>query len=185
MKLQNAFDRSRVIDTFMIREKERLKCLNPNMQIRRKIKTMKLNANVIRAFGLMSLSGLMTFAALPVLGADRVKAGQYDITTVADGKTVTSSICISVDEAKAFNADATAGRALYEKEIRKAGCAVKTYDVSGNKVSTSIVCEGSVAMSTNNTYAGDSYEGDLTRTVRGTTFVAHSKGKRTGVCKSE
>ena len=143
---------------------------------------MKSNANVIRVFGLISMSSLIAFSA-PVHSADRVTAGQYDITTVVDGKAQTSSLCITADEAKTFNADATGGRALFEKEISKTGCAVKTYDVTGNKVSTSIVCGGSVVVSTSKTYSGDSYEGDLTRIVRGTTYVTHTKGKRTGVCK--
>lgn len=75
---------------------------------------MKSNANVIRVFGLMSMSSLIAFSA-PVHSADRVTAGQYDITTVVDGKAQTSSLCITADEAKTFNADATAGRALFEK----------------------------------------------------------------------
>ena len=63
-------------------------------------------------------------------------------------------------------------------------CTVKTYDINGNTVSYSMVCDGNVLVSSKVSYAGDSFEGDNVRTVSGTMHTSHIKAKRTGVCKS-
>lgn len=153
------------------------------MQIRSTLSNMKSIANATRAFALMSLSGLTAFAALPLHGADRFAAGQYDFTIVISGKTQTSSLCKTADEAKAINADAKEGRLLVEKLLQK-NCTVKTYDINGNTVSYSMVCDGSVVVSSSVSYAGDSFEGDNVRTFGGTVHTSHIKAKRTGICKS-
>jgi len=144
---------------------------------------MKSIANATRAFALTLLSGLMAFAALTLHAADRFTAGQYDFTVVINGKTQTSSLCKTADEAKIINADAKEGRLLVETLLPK-NCTVKTYDINGNTVSYSMVCDGNVLVSSKVSYAGDSFEGDNVRTVSGTMHTSHIKAKRTGVCKS-
>jgi Protein of unknown function (DUF3617) len=134
-----------------------------------------------RAVLLTSLSGLIAFAAPPLQAADRLTPGQYEYTSTIDGKTQTYTHCITPDDAKAVNFDAKAGRAFAEK-AGEGVCTISAYDVTGDKVSYTMACSGSVSTSSG-TYHGDSYEGDVTRTVRGITHNTHTKAKRVGACK--
>ena len=131
---------------------------------------------------LTSLSALMAFAAPPLRAADRIMAGQYEFTMTTEGKTQTSTRCVTPDEAKSVNGDAKAGRDYVEKAA-KGACTVKTYDVTGNTVSCTMVCGPSVVRAASATYHGDSYEGDVTTTVGGRAHTSHTKAKRIGACK--
>jgi hypothetical protein len=137
---------------------------------------------ISRAVLLTSLSALMAFAAPPLRAADRIMAGQYDFTMTTEGKTQTSTRCVTPDEAKSINGDAKAGREYTEKAARGA-CTVKAYDVTGNTVSCTMACGTDVVRASSATYHGDSFEGDTTTTAGGRTHTAHTKAKRVGACK--
>ena len=128
------------------------------------------------------LSGLIAAAAPPLLAADRLIPGQYESTVTTDGKTQTSTQCVTPDEAKAVNADAKAGREYAEKAA-KGVCSVTNYEVKGDTVSLTMAC-GEGGRTSISTYHGDTFDGDNTyfqgkRVVR----VSHIKAKRIGVCK--
>lgn len=135
-----------------------------------------------RAVLLTSLSALMAFAAPPLRAADRIMAGQYQYTMTTEGKTQTSTRCVTADEAKSVNGDAKAGRE-YMNKAAKGACTVSAYDVTGNTVSCTMVCGPSVVRAATATYHGDSFEGDVTTTAGGKSHTAHTKGKRIGACK--
>ena len=135
-----------------------------------------------RAILLTSLSALIAFAAPPLRAADRLVAGQYEFTMTTEGKTQTSTRCVTPDEAKSVNGDAKAGREYIEKTA-KGACTVRAYDVTGNTVSCTMACGPSVVRTSSATYHGDSFEGDTTTTAGGKTHTAHTKAKRVGACK--
>lgn len=139
-----------------------------------------------RTLLLSLLSGLIASATLPVLAADRQTPGLYEFTVTTDGKTQTSTHCVTPDDAKTVNADVRAGREYAEKTMKGTPCSVTTYEVKGDSVSISITCGDSVRTSST-TYHGDTFEGDNTYTYtaqgKRTVHVTHIKAKRIGVCK--
>ena len=141
---------------------------------------MKKTLFIKRAALLASLSGLIAFAAAPLQAADRVKPGLWEITETSAGKTYTTTACMTPDMAKSANADEQTVRALTEKA--GAGvCVLGTYQVSGNKVSSTMTCDKSVT-ATSTTFHGDSYESVMTRIYDGKTTTTHIKSRRVGTC---
>ncbi len=126
------------------------------------------------------LAGSMMCVAAPALAADRIMAGQY-LTKTTDGKTQTALVCVSAEQAQGTNGSAEAGRAYTEK-VGMGYCKVKAYDISGNAVTSTVACGESVITS-RAIYHGDSFEGDITTTVRSVTHSQHVTGKRVGACK--
>lgn len=135
-----------------------------------------------RAVLLTSLSVLMAFAAPPLRAAERMMAGQYEVTMTTEGKTQTSTRCVTADEAKSVNGDAKTGREYVEKAA-KGACTVRAYDVTGNTVSCTMVCGPGVVRAASATYHGDGFEGDVTTTAGGRSHTAHTKARRIGACK--
>ena len=89
----------------------------------------------------------MLTVASPVPAADRTAPGQYEMVTIADGKTQTDSVCQTPEMAKIANGDAKSGREEKQKTLDRFGkgrCTVKAYDITGNTVSSTIVCGKSV-----------------------------------------
>jgi uncharacterized protein DUF3617 len=146
------------------------------------IADMSPTPTLSRAILLTSLAALMAFAAPPLRAADRIMTGQYEFTMTTEGKTQTSTRCVTPEEAKSVNGDAKAGRDYIEKAANGA-CTVRAYDVKGNTVSCTIACGAGVVRTSSATYHGDSFEGDVTTTAGGKTHTAHTKAKRVGACK--
>ena len=89
----------------------------------------------------------MLTVASPVPAADRTAPGQYEIVTIAEGKTETASVCATPEMAKIANGDAKVGREDKQKTLDRLGkghCTIKAYDITGNTVSSTIVCGKSV-----------------------------------------
>ena len=141
---------------------------------------MKMTLFIKRAALLASLSGVIAFAAAPLQAADRVMPGLWENTVTSAGKTHTFTVCMTPDMAKIANADEQTVRALTEKA--GAGvCVLGTYQVSGNKVSSTMTCDKSVT-ATSTTFHGDSYESVMTRIYDGKTTTTHIKSRRVGTC---
>ena len=141
---------------------------------------MKKTLFIKRAALLTSLSGLIAFAAAPLQAADRVTPGLWENTVTSAGKTHTFTVCMTPDMAKIANADEQTVRALTEKA--GAGvCVLGTYQVSGNKVSSTMTCDKSVT-ATSTTFHGDSYESVMTRVYDGKTTTTQIKSRRVGTC---
>lgn len=134
---------------------------------------------------LLSLGGLMLSVVSSVSAADRTAPGQYEMVTIADGKTQTDSVCQTPEMAKIANGDAKSGREEKQKTLDRFGkgrCTVKAYDIIGNTVSATIVC-GKSEVTTSTTYHGDTSESEVTTTDSGKTTSVRVKAKRVGACK--
>ena len=139
----------------------------------------------MNCYVLLSLGSLMLSVALPVLAADRMAPGQYEIVTIADGKTQTDSVCATPEMANIANGDAKVGREDKQKTLDRLGkghCTIKAYDITGNTVSSTILC-GKSAITTSTTYHGDTSESEVTTTDSGKTMSVRVKAKRVGACK--
>ena len=137
------------------------------------------------AIFLSALALTAMLMAVPVFAAERVLAGQYEITTVeADGKTRTGTNCITAEQAAGVNGDAKVGRAYMEKAA-KGACKVTAYDIVGDTVSTEMVCGGGTTVVGRVTFHGNDASESHTTITRGgkTVLDAHLKSKRVGACK--
>ncbi|MEP7305248.1 MAG: DUF3617 family protein [Acidobacteriota bacterium] len=130
---------------------------------------------------LTTLSALVLIGiAVSAQGADRMRAGQWIGTTIAGGKTFSTSQCVSQSDAAGMNGDAKAVQAYLETIIPPEICQISNVKVDGNQVVYTASCSGAGGVKTVKTvttlYHGDSSEG---------TDSAGSKtqAKLTGACK--
>jgi hypothetical protein len=90
-------------------------------------------------------------------GADRVQAGQWEIT-VGDGASGTATRnCVTAAHANVANGEDKSFREYLVKAAEEAGCTVKDVKVSGNQVTIDSVCAGEQNMNTT-IHHGDWYE---------------------------
>ncbi len=115
-------------------------------------------------------------AALSACAADRMSAGQWVGTTVAGGRTFSTSSCISQSDADAINGDAKAVGAYLEKIIPPSMCTISDIKAEGRQIVYTASCGGTGARVVTTTYHGDSSEGTDNK---GTT----SQAKLVGPCK--
>jgi hypothetical protein len=103
---------------------------------------------------------LITMLALNVTvarAADRVQAGQWEIT-IGDGAPGTAMTrCVTAAHANIANGDDKTFRESLVKAAEEVGCTVKDVKVSGNQVILNTVCGGEENMNTT-IYHGDWYE---------------------------
>jgi hypothetical protein len=102
----------------------------------------------------------ITMLALSVTAAraaDRVHAGQWEIT-IGDGAPGTAMrSCVTAAHANVANADDRTFQQYLVKAAEEVGCTVKEVRVAGNQVTIDSVCAGEPNMNTT-TYHGDWYE---------------------------
>ena len=102
----------------------------------------------------------ITMLALSVTAAraaDRVQAGQWEIT-IGDGAPGTAmKRCVTAAHANVVNGDDKTFQESLVKAAEEVGCTVKDVKVSGNQVTLNSVCAGEQNMNTT-TYHGDWYE---------------------------
>lgn len=123
----------------------------------------------------------LTIAAAPLSAADRVRVGQWEVTSTSDGRARTFKNCVRADEAAAANGDAKAGRA-YNEKLLGGQCTFTDYKVEGNSVSSVMTCGHSTVRSST-TYHGDSYASDsTTKTGSAPEVITHITAKRLGDC---
>ena len=117
-------------------------------------------------------------AAVPITGAhaaDRLRAGQWEMTVDAKGKTFSHKNCTTRAEVDMMNSgDAKAIQAYANKQLDGSGCSVKDVKISGTQVTQTTQCAGA-AITSVTTYRGDSYESESSN---GTKIHA----KRIGAC---
>jgi hypothetical protein len=112
--------------------------------------------------------------------ANSIIPGEYQVTMTKEGKPFhTMKQCFTPENSN-FG-DAKTGRALIEKTFKEQGCTVKTYNVTGNKVSYSLLC-GDTVMTASTTYQQQGFEGDMTSKGPHSSYSVHTSAKRMGAC---
>jgi hypothetical protein len=107
--------------------------------------------------------------------ANRVRAGQWNMSLNVAGRAITRSMCLSQSDANAINGDASSIKAYAERVSAPAGCKVTDVKINGNQVTVNSVCASGKENVGTTTYHGDSYE-----TVN--TNGAKSRAKWVGAC---
>ena len=130
----------------------------------------------------LALSTLIALAAPVALAGDRLIAGEYEITSVRDGKTTTSTYCATAEMAKGTNGDTASDRAYVENAAKT--CKITSFAVAGDTIDYSMSCND-VTTAIHVVYHGDHFEGDMTNDHGGQKSVAHTTAKRVGACKTE
>ncbi len=127
------------------------------------------------------ISLALSTVSSPLSAADRLRVGQWEVTSTGGGRTKTFKNCVSAAEAAATNGDAKGSRAYMEKLV-PAQCAFTEYKVDGNSVSSVMTC-GSTTVRSLTTYHGDAYESDSkTKTGAAAEVASHIKARRLGDC---
>jgi len=119
-------------------------------------------------------------AATSVHGADRAQTGNWEFKMTTNGQTRTATSCVTPEEAAAANGNTKSARAAAEKAA-KGRCTFPTYDVTGDTVTYTMNCGGTV-MESKATYHGDTMTGVLKTTRQGKQSTTAVKGYRLGVC---
>ena len=134
-----------------------------------------------RLFVALFLTSLPFSTALHAASSISITPGQYQLTMTKDGKPFhTMTQCFTPENANL--GDAKTARALIEKTFKEQGCTVKTYNMTGNKVSYSLLC-GETVMTASSTYQQEGFEGDMTSKGRQSSYSVHTSAKRIGACK--
>jgi hypothetical protein len=131
-----------------------------------------------RFFAVLCLLTLLFSTALHA--AISITPGEYQVTMTKEGKPFHTLTQCFTPENSTFG-DAKTGRALIEKTFKEQGCDVKTYNVTGNKVSYSLVC-GSTVTTISTTYQQQGFEGDMTSKSPSSSYSVHTSAKRIGAC---
>jgi uncharacterized protein DUF3617 len=120
-------------------------------------------------------------AAATLTAAERIRTGQWEVTSTSNGKERTFKNCVGAAEAAAANGDAKTGRAYVEKML-PGQCKFTDYKVEGNSVSSVMTCDKTTVRSTT-TYHGDSYQSE-SKTTTGSSpeVLSHISAKRLGDC---
>lgn len=128
----------------------------------------------------------LTFSAATVLHAqDRMRTGMWESTvTSASGQSATRSHCFKPEDAAKSNGSSAEVRAATEKEMSKSACTLKDFILSGNTLSLTMICAGTITHQEAKFHGGDSFETTTTNTVNGVTKVTQIKSRRIGDCKA-
>ena len=122
----------------------------------------------------------LTMSAAALFAADRMRTGQWEVTSTSNGKARTFKNCVGAEEAGAVNGDAKPSRAYTEKLTGQ--CKFTEYKVDGNTVTSVMTCGGSTVRAIT-TFKGDSYQSDsTTKTGSGPEVISHISAKRIGAC---
>ena len=123
----------------------------------------------------------LAMAAASLSAAERIRTGQWEVTSTSNGQAKTFKNCVGAAEAGAANGDAKTGKAYIEKML-PAQCKFTDYKVEGNSVSSVMTC-GSTTVRSTTTYHGDNYQSDsTTKTGSSPEVVSHISAKRIGDC---
>lgn len=122
----------------------------------------------------------LTMYAASLSAADRMRTGQWEVTSTSNGQTRSFKNCVKAEEAGAINGDAKTSRAYTEKLTGQ--CKFSDYKVDGNTVTSVMTC-GPSTVRTTTTYHGDSYQSDSkTKIGSGAEVASHISAKRIGDC---
>jgi hypothetical protein len=98
---------------------------------------------------LLSLAALLLLAAAPsAWAAERMKSGQWEMTTMDGSRSRTATHCVTPEELKAANGTPAELRAYIEQGTKAANCTVQNFKVQGDTVSYTSACKGTSTDST-------------------------------------
>lgn len=100
---------------------------------------------------------MLALSVTPARAADRVHAGQWEITIGDGAQGAPMRSCVTAGHANVANGDDKAFQEYLVKAAEEVGCTVKDVKVSGNQVTIDSACAGEQNMNTT-TYHGDWYE---------------------------
>ncbi|MDQ2869610.1 MAG: DUF3617 domain-containing protein [Acidobacteriota bacterium] len=131
---------------------------------------------------LLAVAMALAFAAAPISASERLRAGQWEITTTRPKlETTTAKRCVDAEEAASVNGDEKAFREYIEKHGGQA-CKIIESRLNGPSASYGMSC-GEMTMRVTATYHGDEFEGDRsTKSGAGPERLSHFKAKRLGSC---
>ena len=141
-----------------------------------------MNLERTKRIGSRTLSCALLLASGTLWAGSRVVGGQWEYTMTTDGETESNKItvCMSVEEAAAFNGDSTTGRAYFEKKQPKT-CTIKRFELQGNTMSYQLGC-GARSIENKVTFHGDTSEGVTVTKAPDGTHTMHTKARRLGAC---
>ena len=119
---------------------------------------------------------LLAAPAIPAHGADRVRAGQWEVTLNVAGRSMVRPTCLTQADADAINGDAKSVRQYAERVSAQVGCKVNDVKINGNQVTVTSACASGKENVGTTTYHGDSYEAVNTNGTQ-------SRAKWVGACK--
>ena len=100
---------------------------------------------------------MLALSVTTARAADRVHAGQWEITIGDGAQGAPMRSCVTAAHANVANGDDKAFQQYLVKAAEEVGCTVKDVKVSGNQVTIASVCAGEQNMNTT-TYHGDWHE---------------------------
>jgi Protein of unknown function (DUF3617) len=135
---------------------------------------------------LLCMAALAAVVAPAARAEERIRAGQWEMTTTQDGKQINSGMsCITPEMAASSNTDQPAMRALLETSWAKANCTLTALAATANTVSYTVDCApgpGAKTITSASKYHGGTFETELTTTRNGTTTSTVTKGRYIGSC---
>lgn len=143
--------------------------------------TLRKGAHTLAMPAAIKILLAVSILATPsVHAADRMQTGKWEFAMTIDGQTRNATMCVTPEEAASANGDTKSARASAER-ASKGGCEFKAYDVTGNTVSYTMMCHGTL-LESSATYRGSTYEGTLKTTRQGKTTTTSVKAHRLGAC---
>ena len=136
---------------------------------------MKLNSTIALIFLPLAMIGLLQ-------GQVRMRAGLWENTVTAMGKSVTHNACINSEQEKQSSGTVESMRATVEKTMAKAGgCKLQEFTMTGDTQTMVMVC-GTTTMKHVTKFHLDSFETIGTATTPEGVKSSVIKGRRLGDC---
>jgi hypothetical protein len=131
---------------------------------------------------LLSLAALLLLiAASSAWAAERMKSGQWEMTTMDGSRSRTATHCVTPEELKVANGTPAELRADIERITKAANCTVQNFKMQGDTVSYTSACKGTSTDSTT-TYHGDSFEMTMSSKSAARSTTRQVKARRLGAC---
>jgi hypothetical protein len=130
----------------------------------------------------LSVGSLAPIAVPSLQAAERMRAGQWEITSTSDGQSRTNTHCDSAARVKDANGSAEEVQASLEKGAAKLHCTVEDLKVGTDSISYRYVCPQTTTTSVT-TYHGDTFDSQVTsKGAAGGEHASHTTGRRLGEC---
>ena len=130
---------------------------------------------------LLSLAVLLLLATPSAWGAERMKSGQWEMTSLVRGHSQTSTHCVTPEELKAVNGTPAEFRAFLEESTKAAHCKVENLKMEGNTVSYTTAC-AKTSIDSTTTYHGDHFEMVMDTKGGADSATRQVKARRLGAC---
>ncbi len=137
------------------------------------------------AYACFACTGIATGGSI---ARDRVQAGLWEIAFMQDGTPITTTYCITPEQARVMNSDAATVQVYVERAVSEENqglCTVKNFKLQGNTLSVVKTCgsgESGFTISLVRTYYGDTAETEVVSKAGGRELRIKSKQRRVGVC---